>query len=285
MTQMNQRNLAAHAPQQTLIEPTRGWQLINLRELFRYKDLFYFLVWKEIKVLYKQTILGFSWAIIRPLFTMVIFSVVFGRLAHIPSDGVPYPLFAFVALVPWTYFSAALTSSSNSLVSNTNLLTKVYFPRIIIPMAPVLSGLVDFGISLLLLGIMLGCYGVYPAVGFFLAPLLILLMVLTASGLGIWLSALGIKYRDVKYAVPFLAQVLLYAAPVVWPTSFVPDQYRLLYALYPMVGVIEGFRAVLLQTRPFPWDLVGIGFLSATVVALSGALYFRQVERIFADVA
>jgi lipopolysaccharide transport system permease protein len=270
---------------QTVIEPSRGWQLVNVRELLRYKDLFYFLVWKEIKVLYKQTILGLSWAIIRPLATMVIFSIVFGRLAKIPSDGVPYPIFAFVALVPWTYFSTAMTSSSNSLVGNTNLLTKVYFPRLIIPMTPVLSGLIDFGIAFVLLGAMMAWFRIVPTWNIVFLPLLMFLMICSASGIGMWLSALAIQYRDIKYAVPFLAQILLYAAPVVWPVSLVPSQYRLIYGLYPMAGVIEGFRSALLGTNPMPWDLVAMGTLSTLVILFSGALYFRKMERTFADVA
>ncbi len=270
---------------QTIIEPTKGWQLINIRELLRYKDLFYFLVWKEIKVLYKQTILGLTWAIIRPLFTMVIFSVVFGRLAKIPSDGVPYPIFAFVALIPWTYFSTAMTSSSNSLVGNTNLLTKVYFPRLIIPMTPVLSGLVDFGIAFVLLGGMMAWFRIVPTWNIVFLPFLMLLMVCAASGIGIWLSALAIQYRDMKHAVPFLSQLLLYAAPVVWPVSLIPPTYRLLYGLYPMAGVIEGFRSALLATQSMPWDLIAMGTLSTGVILLSGAFYFRRMERVFADVA
>ena len=270
---------------QTVIEPSTGWRLINVPELFRYKDLIYFLVWKEIRVLYKQTILGLAWAIIRPLATMVIFSVIFGRLARIPSDGVPYSIFAFVALVPWTYFSTAVTSSSNSLVGNTNLLTKVYFPRLIIPMTPVLSGLVDFGIALALLGAMMGWLGIVPTWNALFLPFLTLLMMGSASGLGMWLSALAIEYRDIKFAVPFLAQLLLYAAPVVWPVSLVPSAYRLVYGLYPMAGVIEGFRSALLGTNPMPWDLVATGTLSTAILLLSGAFYFRRMERVFADIA
>ena len=274
-----------NTPMQTVIEQSKGWQLVNLRELLRYKDLFYFLVWKEIKVLYKQTILGLTWAIIRPLFTMVIFSVVFGRLAKIPSDGVPYPIFAFVALVPWTYFSTAMTSSSNSLVGNTQLLTKVYFPRLIIPMTPVLSGLVDFGIAFVLLGGMMAWFRIIPTWNVVFLPFLMLLMICTASGIGMWLSALAIQYRDIRYAVPFLSQLLLYAAPVVWPVSLVPPGYRLVYGLYPIAGVIEGFRSALLGTNPMPWDLIATGTLSAALILFSGALYFRSMEKIFADVA
>jgi lipopolysaccharide transport system permease protein len=270
---------------QTIIEPSKGWQLVNVRELLRYKDLFYSLVWKEIKVLYKQTVLGLAWALIRPLLTMVIFSVVFGRLAKIPSDGIPYPIFAFVALIPWTYFSTAMIASCNSLVGNINLVTKVYFPRLIIPMTPVLSGLIDFGIAFVLLALMMVWYQIVPTWNAVFLPLLTLIMIGTASGIGMWLSALAIQYRDVKYAVPFLGQILLYAAPVVWPVSLLPSSYRMVYGLYPMAGVIEGFRSALFGTNPMPWDLISMGALSTTLILLSGAFYFRRMERVFADVA
>lgn len=272
-------------PHKTVIEPKKGWQLINWKELAAYKDLLYFLVWRDIKILYKQTVLGFSWAIIRPFFSMVIFSIVFGRLAKVPSDGVPYPIFSYTALLPWIYFSTAMTSSTGSLVQSSGMLNKVYFPRLIIPMAPVLANLVDFAIAFLLLGLMMLWYGILPTFNILVLPLLILLMVLTAAGMGMWLSALGIQYRDVKYAVQFLSQVLMYAAPVVWPVSLIPEQYRLWYGLYPMVGVIEGFRSALLGTNPMPWDLIVMGSLTAVTMFFTGALYFRNTERIFADVA
>lgn len=270
---------------QTIIEPGTGWQLIDWRELREYKDLFYFLVWRDIKVLYKQTILGFAWAIIRPVLAMIVFSIVFGRLAQVPSDGVPYPIFSYVALLPWTYFSTAMTSSTQSLITNANMLTKIYFPRLIIPMTPVLAGLVDFGIAFLVLGVLMLWYGIAPTWNVLFLPLLILLMILTASGIGMWLSALAIQYRDVRFAIQFIAQLLMYAAPVVWPVSLVPEQFRLLYGLYPIAGVIEGFRSSLLGTTPMPWDLILMGMLSAAMIAVAGALYFRRMERIFADVA
>jgi lipopolysaccharide transport system permease protein len=270
---------------QTIIEPKNGWQLIDWPELREYKDLFYFLVWRDIKVLYKQTILGFAWAIIRPFFSMIVFSIVFGRLAQVPSDGLPYPIFAYTALVPWTYFSTAMSSSTQSLISNAGMLSKVYFPRLVIPMTPVLAKLVDFGISFLLLVILMIWYGIAPTWNVLFLPVLILLMILTASGIGMWLSALAIQYRDVRFAMQFIAQLLMYAAPVVWPVSLIPEQYRLLYGLYPIAGVIEGFRSALLGTNPMPWDLILMGSASAIIIALSGALYFRRLERIFADVA
>jgi len=270
---------------QTIIEPKKGWQLIDWKELRDYKDLFYFLVWRDIKVLYKQTILGFSWAIIRPVFSMIVFTIVFGKLAKVPSDGVPYPIFSYTALVPWIYFSTAMTNSTNSLIGNANMLSKVYFPRLIIPMTPVLASLVDFAIALVILGAMMVWYGIIPTINILFLPLLILLMVLTAAGIGMWLSAMAIQYRDIRHASQFIAQLLMYAAPVVWPASLISDQYRLLYGLYPMAGVIEGFRSAILGTNPMPWDLILMGSLSATVIFLSGIFYFRRLERIFADVA
>lgn len=269
----------------TVIEPRRGWRGLDLAELWRYRDLFYFLVLRDIKVLYKQTALGLSWAILRPLLSMVVFSVVFGRLAEVPSDGVPYPIFSYAALLPWTYFSTAMTQSTQSLVTSSSLLTKVYFPRLVIPLTPVLAGLLDFLIAAVILGLMMAYYGIAPTPDALVVPLLVVLMMLTAAGAGMWLSSLAVQYRDVKHAVPFLVQLLLYAAPVVWPASLVPESYRLLYALYPMAGVIEGFRASLLGTTPMPWDLIAVGGVTAVLLAVTGALQFRRRERTFADVA
>ena len=284
--------MASKSPHQTVIAPKKGWQLIDWRELREYRDLFYFLVWRDVKVLYKQTVLGFSWAIIRPVFSMIVFSVVFGQLANVPSDDVPYPIFAYTALLPWTYFATSLTKSSNSLVTNANMLTKVYFPRLVIPMTPVLAGLVDFAVAFpVLIGLMLW-YGIAPTVYVVLLPLLVLLMVLTAAGVGMWFSALAVQYRDVNHAITFVVQLLMYAAPVVWSVSLITEAFpqggaviRLIYGLYPMAGVIEGFRAALLGTTAMPWDLIGMGTLSALLLALSGAFYFRRKERVFADVA
>ena len=275
--------------QQIIIEAKPGWQLIDWQELRQYRDLFYFLVWRDIKVLYKQTILGFAWAIIRPVFSMVVFSIVFGRLANIPSDGVPYPIFSYAALIPWTYFSSAMTDSTGSLITNRNMLTKVYFPWLVIPMTPVLAKLVDFAISFVILGLLMAWYGIAPSWNILFLPLLILLMILTAAGIGMWLSALAIQYRDVRHAIQFVVQILMYAAPVVWPVSLITEKFgygvRLIYGLYPMVGVIEGFRSALIGASPMPWDLILMGTFSAALIALSGALYFRRMERIFADVA
>ena len=269
----------------TVIEPQSGWSMVNWREIWRHRDLLYFLVLRDVKVLYKQTALGFTWAIIRPVFNMVVFTIVFGRLAKVSSDGVPYPIFSYAALVPWTYFSSAMSGSVQSLIASRGVFTKVYFPRIFIPLTPVIAKLVDFAIAFTILFAMMLAYSIPPTVNAVFIPYLILLMIVMASGIGMWLSALAIQYRDVKYGVEFLVQLLMYAAPVVWPVSLIPVQYRLIYGLYPMAGVIEGFRSALLSTRPMPWDLIGMGTLSTAIIFLSGLVYFRYKERIFADVA
>ena len=278
----------------TVIEPRSGWRLVDWRELYNYRDLFRFLVWREVKVRYAQSAIGIGWAVIQPVFSMIVFTIVFGRLAKISSDGVPYAVFTLAALVPWTYFSNALTDGANSLVSNANMLSKVYFPRILMPLASVAAKLVDFSIAMVILAGMMLWFGVIPTWGALLLPLLILFRMLTAARVGMGLTALSVQYRDVKHAMNFVVQILMYAAPVVYPASLIPTRYnlggmtinpRLLYALNPMVGVIEGFRSVLLGSTPMPWDLIGIGAGSAAAIALSGMLYFRRQERIFADVA
>ncbi|MBI1904245.1 MAG: ABC transporter permease [Planctomycetes bacterium] len=269
----------------TIIEPRSGWRLVDWKELYQYRDLFRFLVWREIKVRYAQSAVGIGWAIIQPVFSMLVFTIVFGRLAGVSSDGAPYALFSLAALVPWTYFANALTDGAASLVSNANMLSKVYFPRLLLPLSAVMAKLVDFSIALLILGGLMLYYGAVPTWGVLLLPALILLMMFSAAGLGMWLTALAIQYRDVKHAMTFVVQLLMYAAPVVYPTSLIPGRYQLLYALNPMVGIIEGFRAALLGTRPMPWDLLAVGALSTAVLVLSGCLYFRAKERIFADVA
>ena len=279
------KSISQNGLSQTVIRPQKGWRLIDLKELWEYKDLFYFLVWRDIKVRYAQSVLGVGWAVIQPVFTMIIFTIVFGKLAKIGSDGVPYAIFSFTALVPWTYFSTALTDASGSLIAGSGMLTKVYFPRIIIPMTPVLGKLVDFSIALLLLFGLMVWYKTMPTIWALTLPLLILLMILTATGLGMWLTALSIQYRDIKYGMTFAVRLLMYAAPVVYPASLIPDKYRLFYGLNPMAGVIEGFRSTLLGTRPMPWDLIIVGSITAIVIAISGAFYFSRMERIFADVA
>jgi lipopolysaccharide transport system permease protein len=285
---------AADAPV-TIIESSRGWRLVDWNELVQYRDLFRFLVWREIKVRYAQSAIGIGWAIIQPIFSMLIFTVVFGRLAGIESDGVPYALFSFAALVPWTYFSNAVTEGTNSLVSNANMISKVYFPRVLLPLASVAAKLVDFVIAMgmlvaILIGyILLAGFAWSPTWGVLLLPYLILLMMTAAAGFGLWLTALAIQYRDVKHALTFLVQIFMYAAPVVYPTSLIEEKLgataALVYAVNPMVGVIEGFRAAILNSQPVPWGWIGVSTFSAAMIGVTGLIYFRRRERLFADVA
>lgn len=268
-----------------IIEPRRGWRAIDWAEIYGYRDLFRFLIWREIKVRYAQSAIGVGWAVIEPLFSMLVFTIIFGHLAKVSSDGAPYAVFSFAALVPWTYFSNALVDGVNCLVTEANMLRKVYFPRMLMPLSAVIAKLVDFAFAMLVLvGLMLW-YGVVPNLGILLLPVFILLMMLTAAGAGMWLTALAVQYRDVKHAMPFVVRILMYAAPVIYPVSLIPEPYRLVYALNPLVGVIEAFRAVLLGTRAIPWDLLGVGTLSALAIAVLGLFYFRARERLFADVA
>lgn len=268
------------------IEPAGRWPKIDFRELWAYRGLFFFLVWRDVKVRYAQTVLGAGWAVLQPVLTMLVFTVIFGRFASIPSDGVPYSVFSLAALVPWTYFSTALTGASSSLVSSTNLITKVYFPRLVIPFAPVLAALVDFVIALAMLAVMMAFYRIAPsALAFGVLPVLVLGMILTSAGVGCWLAALNIQYRDIKHVTPFLVQVWMYASPIVYPMSIVPERYRGLYALNPMAGVIEGFRSVLLGTGAVAWSMIGVSLVTSVLLFVSGAVYFRRTERLFADVA
>lgn len=270
----------------TIIDPAKkDNRVIDWKELWQYRDLFIFLVWRDIKTRYSQSVLGVGWAIIQPVFSMIVFTIVFGNLAKVNSEGVPYAIFSYTALVPWTFFSSSLSGASSSLISSKNLITKVYFPRLVIPISPVLGKMVDFGISfLILLGLMLW-YKVTPTIWALLLPVFILLMMLTSAGVGMWLTALSIQYRDIRYGSDFFIQLLMYASPVIYATSTIPEKYQILYALNPMVGVIEGFRAALLGTRPLPWSFLGVGALMALAFFLSGALYFRSMEKYFADVA
>ncbi len=268
-----------------IIEPSGPWPRIDLRELWAYRNLFLFLVWRDIKVRYAQTVLGAGWAILQPMLAMVVFTVIFGNFAKIPSDGVPYPVFSLAALVPWIYFSTALTTASNSLIANPNLITKVYLPRLVIPFAPVLAGLVDFAIALVILFAMMLAFGIVPSSGVAVLPILVLIMMMAAAGIGCLLAALNVQYRDVKHIVPFLVQVLMFASPIVYPMSLVPEAYRVAYALNPMAGVIEGFRSVLLGTNSISWSLLSVSAVSSVVFLTIGALYFRRMERVFADVA
>lgn len=268
----------------TIIDAEQRQKLVDWQELWRYRDLFYFLIWRDIKTRYAQSVLGIGWAIIQPLFSMVVFTIVFGNLAKVSSDGVPYAIFSYAALVPWTYFSSALTDSTNSLVNASGMITKVYFPRLVLPIAPVFGKLIDFGIAMVILGGFMIYFQIAPTVWALFLPYLILLMILSAAGIGMWLTAMAVQYRDVRYAMSLVVTLLMYAAPVVYPASSVPENWRILYSINPMVGVIEGFRASLLGTTPMPWDFILVGTISALVFFLSGLVYFRRMEKIFADV-
>jgi lipopolysaccharide transport system permease protein len=277
--------LPAGEPQITVIEPRPGWRLVDFRELVRYRDLLYFLTFRGIKVLYAQSAIGIGWAVLQPLCSMLVFTVVFGGFAGIESDGVPYAIFSFTALVPWTYFSNAMLDASNSLVNQAQMITKVYFPRVILPVSGVLAKLIDFCIAGVMLGVLMLWFQVVPTWNIIFLPLLILIMVMAAAGLGMWLTAIAVQYRDIKHALTFISQLLMYATPVVYSATIVPVKWQRIYALNPMVGVIEGFRAALLGTRPMPWDWIAIGGLSASCLLVTGLMYFRRRERIFADVA
>ena len=267
----------------TIIEPVSGWELPDFKELKAYRDLFYFLVWRDIKVLYAQTILGFSWALINPIVQIVIFSVIFGTVANIASDGIPYVLFATVAIIPWTYISESMGASSQSLVGGQNMLGKVYFPRLIFPLTPILAKLVDFSISMMLIVAVMIYYRISPTWNLAYFPFLVVLMMIIPAGVGLWLSSLAIRYRDLKFAMPFMIRMLLYSAPIIYPASAIPEQYRFAYSLNPIVAVIEGYRACLLGT-PIPWQYILPGSAVAILILIFGAMYFRKMERVFVDV-
>jgi lipopolysaccharide transport system permease protein len=267
----------------TVIEPPRPWVPLDLRELWEQRELIYFLAWRDLKVRYKQTALGASWAILQPVFAMVVFSIFFGQLGRIPSDGLPYPLWSFAGLVPWTFFAQGLSQAANSLVMSQNLLRKVYFPRLAIPIATVLSVALDFAIAFLVLVGLMMFYGVQPTGRAIWVLPLSLLAFVTALGAGIWFAALSVRYRDVRYIVPFLVQFWLFATPIAYPSSLLPAQWRVLYAVNPMSGVVEGFRWALLGTNTAPGLMVAVSAITAIVVLVAGAFYFRRVERTFAD--
>ncbi len=266
------------------IRPSKGWVSLNLRDLWEYRELLYFLTWRDVKVRYKQTALGAAWAVIQPLFTMLVFSVFFGRLAKVPSDGIPYPVFAYCALLPWNFFAGALDRSGNSLVGSANLITKIYFPRLVIPMSAVLAGLLDFAIAfVVLIGLML-YYGIAPTGAIFLLPLFLLLAIATALAAGLWLSALNVQYRDVRYTIPFLVQFWMYASPVAYSSTLVPERWRALYGLNPMAGVIDGFRWALLGRSDPPGALLAVSVAIIALLLIGGLVYFRRMEQTFADV-
>ena len=272
------------SPPVIYIKRSRGLVSLRLGELWQYRELLYFLIWRDVKVRYKQTALGVAWAVVQPFFTMVVFSLFFGRLAKVPSDGVPYPLFAYCALVPWGFFANGLNMGSNSLVENANLIRKVYLPRLAIPIATVLSGGVDFLVSFLLLLGMMAYYGRMPGIEAAWLPLLLLLGLVTALGVSLWLSALNVQYRDVRYTIPFLTQIWMFGTPIAYPSSLVPEAWRPFYGLNPMVGVVEGFRWALLGTATRPGAMLIVSSLAALVLLVTGAMYFRCTEKTFADV-
>jgi len=268
------------------IRPTSGWSALKLQELWRYRELMFFLTWRDIKVRYKQTLLGAAWAIISPVVTMIVFTLIFGRVAKLDSEGMPYQLFTFTALLPWQLFSKALSDTSRSMVSNRNMITKIYFPRLVIPFSSIISGLVDFGIAFVILIGMMVYYGVKPTSAIWTLPLFLILALLTALGVGLWFSALNVKFRDVGYIIPFLTQVWLYATPVAYSAQIISPKWQIVYALNPMAGVVQGFRWALLGT-----DLgvnssltLSVSILISILILISGLFYFRRMERTFADV-
>jgi lipopolysaccharide transport system permease protein len=267
-----------------IIKPQRGWMSLKLHDLWEYRELLYFLVWRDVKVRYKQTSLGVIWAVLQPFLTMVVFSIFFGRLAKMPSEGLPYPIFAYTALLPWTLFARAFTESSNSLVENERLITKVYFPRLVIPLSSIVGGLVDFAIAFVILIAMMFFYGIVPKITIFIFPLFLLLAMITALGMGLWLSALNVQYRDVRYAVPFLTQLWFFITPVVYPSTLLPEKWRILYGLNPMVGVVEGFRWALLGKLTPNIPMLITSAVVALLLLITGSFYFRRMEDVFADI-
>jgi lipopolysaccharide transport system permease protein len=274
----------ARGPEITVIEPPSGWLHWDLAEIVASRELLYFLVWRDIKVRYKQTVIGAGWAVIQPLMTMLVFTLFFGRLAKIPSGGLPYPIFFFCALLPWTYFANALTGATGSMVENQRLITKVYFPRVLLPMSSVISGLVDFAIAFVLLVGMAIYYRTIPGLEVLLVPVFLLLAMATAFGAGLWLAALNALYRDVRYVVPFLVQFWMFASPVAYPSSLVPERWRWVYGLNPMAGVIEGFRWAITGQNPPNAALLGVSSLAVLAILLGGMFYFRRIESTIADV-
>jgi homopolymeric O-antigen transport system permease protein len=267
-----------------VIEPSTGWIPLRMRELWTFRELLFFLVWRDIKVRYKQTVLGAAWAVLQPVMTMAVFSLFFGRLARMPSDGIPYPLFSLAALVPWTFFAGGLAQSANSLVGSANLIKKVYFPRLTIPIATVLAESVDFCLAFVVLILMMFAYGVVPDARIVWLPFFVALAFISSLGVGLWLSALNVEFRDVRYVIPFVTQFWMFATPVAYPSSLLKEPWRTLYGLNPMAGVVEGFRWSLLGTTAAPGPMIGVSALVALAILVGGAFYFRRMERNFADV-
>ena len=267
----------------TVIEPRSGWQILNIKELKEYRDLFYFLVWRNIKVMYAQTVLGFAWAIINPVIQIVIFTIIFGKLAKLPSEGIPYILFSAVGIIPWTYMARAMTVSSQSLVTGRAMLGKIYFPRLIYPIVPVLTSLIDFSISTMILFCLFIYYGIMPTLNLLLFPFFLLMMACVPTAIGLWLSSLAIRFRDINFAMTFFIRMLMYSAPIVYSASTIPEKHRIIYSLNPIVAVIEGMRASLLGT-PILWQYITPGVITLILLLLSGALYFKRMERVIVDV-
>ena len=266
------------------IAPTKGWVSLQLTELWEYRELLYFLIWRDIKVRYKQSVLGGAWAIIQPFFTMVVFSLFFGKLAKMPSDGIPYPIFSYAALVPWSFFANGLNQASNSLVGNSNLINKVYFPRMAMPIASVLGGFVDFILAFIMLIGMIFYYGMVPTINIIWLPFFLILAFITSLGASLWLSAMYVQFRDIRHIIPFLTQIWLFATPIVYPSSLLSEPWRTLYGINPMVGVVEGFRWALLGVHTAPGPIIIVSSITAMGLLISGAFYFRRMEKTFADV-
>ena len=267
----------------TIVKPQSGWQFIDFRELKEYRDLFFSFVWRDVKVMYAQTVLGLSWAILQPAIQIMIFTIIFGKVARVSTDGVPYVLFSSVAIIPWSYIAQTMTQSSQSLISGQHMLGKIYFPRLVFPIAPVLSKFINFGISMLIISGIMVYYRVYPSVNLLFLPIFIIMMMLIPAAAGLWLSSLAIRFRDVQHIMPFFIQLLMYTAPIIYSASTIPEHYRILYSLNPLVGVIEGFRACLLGT-PILWHYVWPGVIVGILLLVTGALYFRRMESIIVDV-
>lgn len=277
-------NAAPERKHHLRIEASTGWVSVRFRELWEYRELLYFMIWRDVKVRYKQTVLGAAWAVIQPLFTMVVFSLFFGRLAKLPSDGIPYPVFSYAALVPWTFFAQGLSQSSDSLVGNQNLIKKIYFPRLVIPISVVSAGIIDFVLAFVMLVALMFFYGIHPTTAIVWLPLFFLLAYVTSLGVGLWLSALNVEFRDVKYMVPFLTQFWMFSTPVAYPSSLLSEPWRMVYGLNPMVGVVEGFRWALLGTHKAPGPMVWVSAGAALLLLAGGTLYFRRMEKTFADI-
>lgn len=281
----NKETLHDYSQEVIVIQPTSGWKMIDLKELWRYKDLLYFLIIRGIKAKYAQSVLGVGWAIIQPLVQTLVFTVIFGNLAQLSSDGVPYILFSFAAMVPWNYFSNILTESSNALVAQKAMISKVYFPRLVLPLAAVFTKLLDFSIGFIVMMGLFLYYRFIPGVEALFFPILLLILIMTSVGVGMILSAMAIQYRDIQYAMTFMVRILMYSVPVVYSLEIIPEKWLYVYALNPMVGVIEGMRAAFLDTKPMPWDLIGIGAGVSVLLFVLGAFYFKRMEKTFADIA